>query len=401
MGTWKPVLELGVHVLTVLGDMGFEGVLVGGMVRDLLAGLPAGDVDIATDAPEEALRELFPSGHLLGPQGMRVFLLPSRGGLCEILSYHGRSLKEDLARRDFTVNAMALRRSGELVASPGAVEDMERRILRFNGPGEERLREDPLRALRLARFASCLPGFTVDPGTLRMCRVARPPVGECPGERLGREVRLGLGGRMDLFLETLAALDLLDILTLFPCDLPPLLDRARRSILVSAPLTVRTALLFCRPCADDEGQSVRKLLSSWGWGNHLSRETADLVRLRTLPLRPVAPEEVASLLLRKGERFLENLFLLSRIVAGESLPAEWGKNRTLFVSMAVRHAREPDVLPRGGDLMTAAALLPGRMVGETLNALRMRNLLDGFASRQEALMHAEHLMKAKEPRQEQ
>ena len=94
---------------------GFPTVLVGGAVRDLLLGLPPRDADLATAAPPEILEDLFPSLRRLDRPGGTTFLLPGPGGIHETTSLHPHTLEEDLARRDLTVNALALDPSEVLV----------------------------------------------------------------------------------------------------------------------------------------------------------------------------------------------------------------------------------------------------------------------------------------------
>ena len=373
-------LSSALHVLERLEAAGFEAVLVGGIVRSLLAGLPVEDVDIATGASTEDLAALFPSGRALGPRGMEIFLLPWENDCFEVFSYAGGSLEEDLKRRDLTVNALALRRTGELVGDPRAVEDVARRVLRFNGPGEERLREDPLRALRLARFASSLPGFIVDPAALRTCRAVRPPVRGCAGERIGREIRLGLEGRAHLFLDALRY-------------------RMERLVSWGASLSVRAAALFCRADASsvDEGGALRarRALTPWRWGDALVDGTTELVRRRMILHGPLTPEAMARLFISRGANFLGDLFQLALVFAREGALARWIGNRALFVAMIARSACEREVLPDGELLMERLALAPGPAVGEVLRFLREEHLVGALRSREEALAKAARFLRTK------
>ncbi|HVG75306.1 MAG TPA: hypothetical protein VM824_07980, partial [Thermoleophilaceae bacterium] len=145
---------------------------VGGALRDELLGREVTDIDIAVEGdPEAAAREL--AREVRGP----VFRLSEafgawrvvdrRGGrVYDFAPLQGEAIEEDLARRDFTINAMARPGDGgELIDPLGGRADIESRTLRVIGP--EAYESDPLRPLRLARFAAEL-GFQPDPDTERL-----------------------------------------------------------------------------------------------------------------------------------------------------------------------------------------------------------------------------------------
>ncbi|MFC5819598.1 CCA tRNA nucleotidyltransferase [Nonomuraea harbinensis] len=164
----------------VFADHGHELALVGGPVRDLLLGRVGKDLDLTTDArPEQVLDivrdwadSVWTIGIDFGTVGLR-----KGGWLIEITTYrsesydpksrkpevmYGDTLDADLERRDFAVNAMAIRLpSNEFVDPYGGLPDLAAKRLRTPGPPERSFGDDPLRMLRAARFASQL-GFTVD-----------------------------------------------------------------------------------------------------------------------------------------------------------------------------------------------------------------------------------------------
>ena len=149
----EPVQE----ILRRLERAGYEAWCVGGAVRDTLLGLPPGDWDVTTSAPPEVTLELFAPNAL--PTGLRHGTVTAGG--VEITTFrrdgdyldHRRpdhveftsSLAEDLARRDFTVNAIALNLRGELADPFGGRRDLAARTLRAVGDPESRFREDALR----------------------------------------------------------------------------------------------------------------------------------------------------------------------------------------------------------------------------------------------------------------
>lgn len=173
----EPILELGRRFV----DAGYELALVGGPVRDELLGRTSGDWDLTTNAhPEHTLALLEGWADVVWDIGIRFGTVGGqRHGLkVEITTYrteqyaddtrkpevqYGTSLEDDLFRRDFTVNAMAVRLpSGELVDPFGGLADVQAGVLRTPGTPEMSFSDDPLRMMRAARFASQL-GFRVVP----------------------------------------------------------------------------------------------------------------------------------------------------------------------------------------------------------------------------------------------
>ncbi|MFT4307369.1 MAG: CCA tRNA nucleotidyltransferase [Microbacterium sp.] len=188
---------------------GFELAIVGGPVRDALLGAGVHDLDVTTNArPDDILRIVTPIssaqwdiGRAFGTIGARV-----RGETVEITTYRadsydgesrkpvvafGDTLEEDLVRRDFTVNAMALRVPGPALVDPnGGVEDLVRGVLRTPADPAISFGDDPLRMLRAARFASQL-GFDVDPATVDAMTAMRESLRIVSPERIqGELVRL-------------------------------------------------------------------------------------------------------------------------------------------------------------------------------------------------------------------
>ncbi|KZE89756.1 CCA tRNA nucleotidyltransferase [Microbacterium sp. TNHR37B] len=196
-------------------DAGFELAVVGGPVRDALLGRVTHDLDYATDArPDDILRIVKPLaratweiGREFGTIGAKIW--DDQAGVAEqveITTYRadsydgttrkpvvafGDSLEGDLSRRDFTVNAMALRVPGPTLVDPtGGVEDLLAGILRTPADPEVSFGDDPLRMLRAARFAAQLE-FEVDEATVAAMRTLRETLRIVSAERIqGELVRL-------------------------------------------------------------------------------------------------------------------------------------------------------------------------------------------------------------------
>ena len=198
---------------------GLRAYVVGGAVRDALLGRPAGDRDwvVVGATPEQmAARGFTPVGGdfpvFLHPATKEEYALArterkSGRGYKGFTFYTGPdvTLEADLLRRDLTVNAIARAPDGALVDPLGGERDIRARVLRHVG---EAFAEDPVRILRLARFAARFADFSVAPETLALCR-AMVEAGEADAlvpERVWREVSRGLmAGRPSRMLDVLQA----------------------------------------------------------------------------------------------------------------------------------------------------------------------------------------------------
>ncbi|WP_460852727.1 CCA tRNA nucleotidyltransferase [Nocardioides montaniterrae] len=176
-------------VVDELGELfaraGHELALVGGPVRDAMLGRRSNDLDFTTSArPDVTDKILRRWGDAWWDMGRDFGTIGCRKGewVVEVTTYrseaydadsrkpeveYGDSLTGDLGRRDFSVNAMAVRLPGREIVDPfGGVVDLAHRVIRTPGTAERSFSDDPLRMMRAARFAAQL-GFTVDPGVVR------------------------------------------------------------------------------------------------------------------------------------------------------------------------------------------------------------------------------------------
>ena len=181
---------------------GFEAYAVGGCVRDSILGREPGDWDITTSAMPEETKALFDKTFDTGIEHGTITVLLNHEGY-EVTTYRidgkyednrhpkevtfTRNLKEDLLRRDFTINAMAYNDKDGIVDIFGGMQDLERHIIRCVGNAKERFSEDALRILRGVRFAAQL-GFDIDGETKEGMRLLAPTLENISAERIQVEL---------------------------------------------------------------------------------------------------------------------------------------------------------------------------------------------------------------------
>lgn len=194
--------EYVLNILRTLGSAGHEAVLAGGCVRDSLLGRRPSDWDVASSAMPEEVLALFPRCVPTGIKHGTVTVL-SKGGKVEVTTFRaegaysdhrrpdsvafGCPLEADLARRDLTVNAMAMDAAGRLTDPFGGRADLERGLLRCVGEPERRFDEDALRMLRTLRFSAQL-GFDIESRTLEAIRTLAPLASALSAERVRDEL---------------------------------------------------------------------------------------------------------------------------------------------------------------------------------------------------------------------
>lgn len=190
------------NILCALDSAGHRAVLAGGCVRDNLLGRRPSDWDIASSASPEEVLTLFPRCVPTGIKHGTVTVL-SGGGSVEVTAFRAESgysdhrrpdsvsfgcpLEADLARRDLTVNAMAMDAAGEITDPFGGRDDLRRRLLRCVGEPERRFDEDALRMLRTVRFSAQL-GFEIEPRTLEAIRALAHLASGLSAERVRDEL---------------------------------------------------------------------------------------------------------------------------------------------------------------------------------------------------------------------
>lgn len=399
-------------VLSKLAQAGYEAYLVGGCVRDAVLGRPIKDIDIATSALPEQVMSCFPRTAPTGLQHGTVTVILSQGTY-EVTTFRKETeyegfrrptsveyisdLTEDLKRRDFTMNAMAMDAAGVVLDPFAGQKDLMAGVLRCVGAAEERFGEDALRMLRCVRFASTY-GLDVESSTWQALLAQAPLLRHIAMERVrselqrmiegpapARAVRLLLASRLTAHLKKqlplpferwLAWDDALDAVS----ALEGQHDRwAMLLMLLETPAdTVRTALqelTFSR--ADGEAvvavlalrEAVAAQLTSgaaqdpaplervWKLGAVRSGEAAARALLQLLRVLPQCPEQRGELarflhtaapeLLRRGDTWLKEVpcFSLKELaISGTDLAEELGRQPGPWMGILLQQLLERTAL---------------------------------------------------------
>ena len=189
-------------ILDTIHKAGFEAYVVGGCVRDAIMGREPNDWDITTSAQPRQVKALFARTIDTGLQHGTVTVLQGREGF-EVTTYRidgkyedgrhpsevvfTRSLKEDLQRRDFTINAMAYNHTEGVVDLFGGLEDLEKGLIRAVGDPRARFSEDALRIMRAVRFAAVF-GFAIETETRAAMEELAPNLDRISLERINTEL---------------------------------------------------------------------------------------------------------------------------------------------------------------------------------------------------------------------
>ena len=189
------------YILDTLYENGYEGYMVGGCVRDLILNREPNDYDITTNAKPDVVASLFDKVILTGIKHGTVTVVINKEQY-EVTTYRNdgeyqdsrhpesvefvNNIKEDLSRRDFTINAMAYNKKNGLVDYFNGIADLNNRIIRTVGNPEKRFKEDALRMLRALRFAVQLD-FELDESILKTIKILGSSIENISKERIREE----------------------------------------------------------------------------------------------------------------------------------------------------------------------------------------------------------------------
>lgn len=376
-----PLLANAHHLLGLIEKAGFEARLVGGVVRDLLAGRAIEEADLAcTATPQEAAGILEKAGLKVVPTGLAYGTITA---VCEGVGFEITSLREDIetdgrharvtytkdwqkdaARRDFTFNAMSQDRQGCIYDYYGGAEDLRRGRVVFVGDAPARLKEDYLRLLRFFRFYAFFGRVLPDDATQAALKDAAPHLARLSRERVWKELKRLLSAP-----DPTPALAMMDALGIMGMVLPgarraeclaALLETERKAGLVKSGGLLRLAhLLFSSGTAPSSLQE-RFALSE-----------AERVKLQQFFSLPFAENPPFAACRTDKERPLSLAATLH--FYGLDLTREFlalaGANGILFDWDSIAPMLEnwqPKIFPLKGADIVAAGISPGPSVGAVL-----------------------------------
>ena len=378
-------IEMPVQVEEILGKLrehGYEAFAVGGCVRDAILGRIPGDWDITTSAHPEEVKQVF--GHTIdtGLQHGTVTVMRDHIGY-EITTYRidgeyedGRhpkevvftaELREDLRRRDFTINAMAYSHETGIVDIFGGTEDLAARRIRCVGDAGERFTEDALRILRAVRFSAQL-GFSIEEMTWQaLCELA-PSLVHVSKERVQVELtKTLLSDRPEYIWKTEAAGLAPYISKTFPEVFAAWKDRKRISG-AAAHLPAEKALrwaYFLAPAGEESCVRVLRELK-------MDNDTIDKAKiLSRFAFTQIEPEEVS---VRRAMSAMEDmvfdwLLLLQEVLMPERMDAvEMVRSLAKQIRERSDCIRLKTLAVTGKDLIQAG-IQPGPALGKTLHLL--------------------------------
>ncbi|WP_391121784.1 CCA tRNA nucleotidyltransferase [Psychrobacillus sp. L3] len=230
------------QVIEKLEHAGFDAYVVGGAVRDFIRGVPANDVDVTTNATPNEVKQLFEHTIDVGIEHGTVLVVVKES--IEVTTFRSedtysdyrrpdnvmfvRSLQEDLQRRDFTMNAMALTKKDELIDYFDGSSDIQKKLIRAVGDPNKRFSEDALRMLRAIRFSAQLD-FSLHVNTLEAIEMQHKLIGRVSLERVKVELEKiwasdHVGKGMYLFETSMLAIN-------FPGDWKTYLDKWNRFLM--------------------------------------------------------------------------------------------------------------------------------------------------------------------------
>ena len=354
------------YIIETLQKNGYEAFAVGGCLRDMLNGDTPHDFDITTSAEPETVMSLFektvPTGIKHGTVTVIINGVPN-----EVTTYRAdgeyrdhrrpdsvifvKSLREDLARRDFTVNAMAYNKKDGLKDFFGGREDIENRILRAVGEPGRRFYEDALRIMRLFRFSSVL-GFNIEENTIKAALEYAPTLKSVSAERIYSELLKTLCGKNPAALKPLTdigGLGFLGVNTSPDYGILPLLGSADTKLF---------AFLY------SGGAEVSPALDFLKVPNKTKKAAQDMLTLLNMPFPKTKPE-IKEMLYLTSPSSAENYFDY-RSAYGKDCAA--ARDMLTEIIKNGEPYRISDLKIGGRDLKKCG--ISGRAIGETLEKLR-------------------------------
>lgn len=360
-------------VLQTLEDAGFEAYFVGGSVRDVLLHRHVHDVDITTSAYPEEVKELFDKSIDTGIKHGTVTVLYD-GESYEITTFRTESgyqdfrrpdhvtfvqnLDEDLKRRDFTINALAMDMHGNIVDLFNGIEDLKNHIIRAVGNPEKRFHEDALRMMRAVRFMSQLE-FKLEEKTEQAIKDNHELLKKISVERIREEfVKMGLGSfsreAFQIFLDTQLSEDVPDFAG--KKDLLQVYPQLKFSPTMETSLWAVIIILLKVP-----NEKIGKFMRDWKNSNAMTEKVEQVIKMFDL-IADHVPTDYD--LFEAGEDIIINTIDVAHIL-GQPISSEALVDRYLALPI-----KKPSELAVDGRFLIKRGMRPGAQLGHTLNKIR-------------------------------
>ena len=370
-----PIFTVAFPVLKQLEQAGYEAYFVGGSIRDLILNRPIHDIDIATSAYPEEVKRLFPKTIDTGIKHGTVTVL-NDGASYEITTFRTESgyqdfrrpdhvtfvqnLAEDLKRRDFTINALAMNRAGEVIDLFNGLGDLQKHLIKAVGDPMKRFHEDALRMMRAVRFMSQL-NFDIESQTKEAVSDLHQLLSKISVERIRDEfVKMGTGinsrDAFKIFLQTKLSESVpdfagkSDLLAIYPkLKFNPSMETSLWSIII-----------ILLKISDDQ---IARFMRDWKNSNAMTEKVRKIVALFDL-ISEKSPSDLE--LFNAGKDVLLNTIDVAHIL-GQPINSEALVDR--YTALPIKSMSE---LAVDGQFLIANGIKPGPKLGQILNQIKQK-----------------------------
>ena len=370
-----PIFTAAFPVLKQLEQAGYEAYFVGGAVRDLILKRPIHDIDIATSAYPEEVKQIFPKTIDTGIKHGTVTVL-NDGASYEITTFRTESgyqdfrrpdhvtfvqnLAEDLKRRDFTINALAMNRTGEVIDLFNGLGDLQKHLIKAVGDPMKRFHEDALRMMRAVRFMSQL-NFELESQTKEAVGDLHQLLSKISVERIRDEfVKMGTGinsrDAFKIFLQTELSESVpdfagkSDLLAIYPkLKFNPSMETSLWSIII-----------ILLKISDDQ---IARFMRDWKNSNAMTEKVRKIVTLFDL-ISEKSPSDLE--LFNAGKDILLNTIDVAHIL-GQPINSEALVDR--YTALPIKSMSE---LAVDGQFLIANGIKPGPKLGQILNEIKQK-----------------------------
>lgn len=378
-------------VLQVIEQNGFEAYFVGGSVRDTLLNLPIHDVDMATSAYPAEIKKIFKRTIDTGIEHGTVTVMFDHKGF-EITTFRTesgyqdfrrpdqvtfiRSLKEDLKRRDFTINAFAMKENGEVIDLFNGIDDLQHHLIRAVGDANQRFNEDALRMIRAVRFGSQL-NFEIETKTFAAIKANAQLLEKIAIERVNVEfIKMMLGISPARGLKEILGTDLFKYVPFFNQYLPELKHISDLDLSNHLTNEVQVWALLAFELNLNHAQ-IKQMMKAWKCSNKMIDEVIQIVQgiemLQANQLTPLIIYQIG----------LENLLHANQVMTIYDKAKPVDILKLAFEKLPIKQKAELKV---NGGVLIKSGFKPGPQLGKILSNLELMVINGKIENDQETLI---------------